>query len=141
MISCTSNCRPTCTSKRARNEKTSRQGELTKQVFQHLPDKKKSIKDLLHKGSQCTQGRVQMKSNLTYAPILALYDVYANAQTKLAPAASSLGLLHSSLCSAELSGFWIRWIRYLWIRWIRCLAHDVTYCDNLAFLHTNEVSR
>ena len=49
----------------------------------------------------------------------------------------------SSHRSAELAGFWIRWIRYLWIRWIRCLPLPSLSSGILiiksAFLHTNEV--
>ena len=52
----------------------------------HLTDKTKSIRDLLHKGNQWTWGSEQkkafeqIKSDLTRAPVLALYD--PNKETK-----------------------------------------------------------
>ena len=60
---------------------------------EHLADKTKSIRDLLHKGNQCTWGSdqqkafEQIKSVLTRAPVLALYD--PNKETKVAADASS----------------------------------------------------
>ena len=62
----------------------------------HLADKTKSIRDLLHKGNQWTWGSKQqrafeqIKSDLTRASVLALYD--PNKETKVVADVSSFGL-------------------------------------------------
>ena len=59
----------------------------------HLADKTKSIRELLQKGNQWTWGNAQqkafeqIKTDLTRAPVLALYD--PNKETKVAADASS----------------------------------------------------
>ena len=62
----------------------------------HLADKTKSIRDLLHKGNQWTWGREQkkafeqIKADLTRALVLALYD--PNKEPKVAADAPAFGL-------------------------------------------------
>ena len=63
---------------------------------EHLANKTKSIRDLLHKGNQLTWGSEQqkafeqIKSDLTRTPVLALYD--PNKENKVAADALSFGL-------------------------------------------------
>lgn len=63
---------------------------------EHLADKTKSIRELLHKGNQWKWGSErqktveQIKPDLTQAPVLVLYD--PNKETKVAADVSSFGL-------------------------------------------------
>ena len=76
---------------------------------EHLTDKTKTIRDLLQKGNQWTWGRKQqkafeqIKSDLTQAPVLALYD--PNKETKVTADASSFGL-EGVLLRLQLDDSW-----------------------------------
>lgn len=80
----------------ARSEDISWHCGPTERFSEHLADKTKSIRDLLYKGNQWTRGSdqqkafEQIKSDLTRAPALALYD--PNKEAKVAADASSFGL-------------------------------------------------